>query len=353
MTNNLNSNHLNQFAASTADWRKTLRQNNRRTYFVISLFFLIYCGLGLLVDMYLASSTYRDASLSQLFTALVTLKIFPIATTIMFIIAAISLFVSYILYDKLMLMGTEYHEITPETAQNIAEKQLYNVVEEMKIAAGLRYMPKVFIIEADYMNAFASGYSEKSAMVAITRGLMEKLNRDELQAVMAHELSHIRHLDIKLTLTASLLANMTIMVLDMLFYNVIFSSRRDDENRSRNSLGIIIIILRYTLPIVSVLLLLYLSRTRELMADAGSVELMRSNQPLASALLKIQDDHVQNRDQYNDAYHQTPHENVRREAYIYDPLQAGIESVTSVSDLFSTHPSLDVRLAALGFKKKN
>lgn len=347
-------NELNHYAMTTADWRKTLRQNTLRTYVVISIFFLIYCGIGLLVDMYLCSAMYPQATLQQLFMGLITFKVFPIASIIMLGIAAISLLISYALYDKLMLLGTEYHEVTPETAQSTAERQLYNVVEEMKIAAGLRYMPKIFIIDADYMNAFASGYSEKSAMVAITRGLMQKLNRDELQAVMAHELSHIRHMDIKLTLTASLLANLTIMVLDIFFYNAIFSSRRRDseDNRSQNALFIVIMILRYVLPIISMLLLLYLSRTRELMADAGSVELMRSNQPLASALLKIQEDHADNRDAYNRAYLQTPHENVRREAYIFDPVQAGIESVTSVSDLFSTHPSLEARLAALGYKAK-
>jgi heat shock protein HtpX len=346
--------NLDHYSVSTADWRKTLRQNNFRTVVVIILFFVIYCGIGLLVDMYIDSSYYPQATISQLFYAFITLQLFPLATIVMLVIASISLFVSYALYDKLMLLGTEYHEITPTTAQNVAEQQLYNVVEEMKIAAGLRYMPRVFIIDADYMNAFASGYSEKSAMVAITRGLMEKLNRDELQAVMAHELSHIRHLDIKLTLTASLLSNMSIMVLDMLFYNVIFSgSRRDSEGNSRNTLATVIMILRYLLPLISVILLMYLSRTRELMADAGSVELMRTNQPLASALIKISDDHTQNRDQYNAAYQQTPHEQVRREAYIYDPMQAGIESISSVSDLFSTHPSLEARLAALGFRKKS
>ncbi|RDI42855.1 zinc metalloprotease HtpX [Aquicella lusitana] len=344
-------NQLDHYAVSTADWRKALRQNNRRTYIIISLFFLIYCGIGLLVDMYLYASAYPHATIPALFTALVTFRLFPIATLIMLGIAAISLLVSYTLYDRLMLLGTDYHEITPETAQNTRERQLYNVVEEMKIASGLRYMPKVFIIDADYMNAFASGYSEKSAMVAITRGLMEKLNRDELQAVMAHELSHVRHLDIKLTLTASLLANLTIMVLDILFYNAIFSGRRNGS-RSKNSLATIIILLRYTLPLISVLLLLYLSRTRELMADAGCVELMRTNQPLASALIKIQEDHIQNRDQYRAAYQRTPHENVRREAYIFDPFEAGIKSVTSASDLFSTHPSLETRLEALGFKRK-
>lgn len=342
---------LNHYTVSAADWRRTLKQNSRRTYIVIFLFFVIYGALGLLIDMYLYSGTYRQASIPQLFEALVTFKLFPIATIVMLIIAAICLWVSYLLHDKLMLLGTEYHEITPETAQNVQEKQLYNVVEEMKVAAGLKYMPKVYIIDADYMNAFASGYSEKSAMVAITRGLMQKLNRDELQAVMAHELSHIRHEDIKLTLTASLLANMTLIILDVFFYGIMFGGR-DDEGRSRNALAGIIILLRFLLPIVSLILLLYLSRTRELMADAGSVELMRANEPLASALLKIQNDHVDNKEACNQAYRNTPHENVRREAYIFDPLQAGIESVTSVSDMFSTHPSMEKRLAALGFKSK-
>src|SRR3990167_6838422 len=286
-----------ELVTTTTDWRKTLRQNHSRTFIIIALFFLIYCVIGLIVDLYLYAGSYPDASLSDLFIALLSFQLFPIATLIMLAIASVSLFICYILYDKLMLLGTNYHEITPQSAQNLTEKQLYNVVEEMKIAAGLRYMPKVFIIDADYMNAFASGYSEKSAMVAITRGLMTKLNRDELQAVMAHELSHIRHLDIKLTLTAALLANMSIMVLDILFYNMIFSSR-SGENRSRNSLAAIIMVLRYLLPIINVLLLLYLSRTREMMADAGAVELTRSNEPLATALIKIHDDHVEHREEY-------------------------------------------------------
>ncbi|MFZ2315785.1 MAG: zinc metalloprotease HtpX [Gammaproteobacteria bacterium] len=343
---------LDHYSMSSSDWRKTLRQNSTRTYIVIALFFLIYGALGIIIDMYLVSTTYPKATLPQLAEGLLTFKIFPITTTVMLTIAAVSLWVSYIFSDKLMLLGTEYHEITPETAQNLAEQQLYNIIEEMKIAAGLQYMPKVYIIDADYMNAFASGYSEKSAMVAITRGLMQKLNRDELQAVMAHELSHIRHMDIKLTLTASLLSNMTIIVLDIFFYNAIFNGRGGNDNRSRNTLATVLIVLRYTLPIISVLMLLYLSRTRELMADAGCVELMRTNQPLASALMKISDDHTQHKDEYARAYQQTPHENVRREAYIYDPTQAGIASLMSISDLFSTHPSLEVRLNALGFKKK-
>lgn len=340
---------MTQRAPSTVDWRQALRVNTRKTFFVIGMFFLIYFTLGMLVDTYIYAGHFPQATLSQIFIALLTLQLFPLVTLVMLAVAAISLWVTYSFHDKLMLLGTEYREMTPTTAQTIAEKKLYNVVEEIKVAAALRYMPRIFIIEADYMNAFASGYSERSAMVAITRGLMEKLNREELQAVMAHEISHIRHMDIKLTLMASVLANLMLMVLDIFFYNAIFSSRRS-ESRSRDSLAAIIVILRYVLPVINVLLLLYLSRTREYMADAGCVELLRDNQALASALLKIHNDHQNNQETVAQAYSQTPHENVRREAYIFDPVQAGIESMTSLADLFSTHPNIKDRLAALGFK---
>lgn len=343
---------LDSYHKTTNDWRRVLRQNSRRTYFVITLFFLIYLSLGLLADMFIYSESYPYADLAQIFNALVTFQLFPLITLIMVGIAAISLLISYAFYDRLMLLGTEYHEVTPQKAHTLEEKQLYNVVDELRIAAGLRYMPRIFIIDADYMNAFASGYSEKSAMVAITRGLIQKLDRDELQAVMAHELSHIRHMDIKLTLTASLLANLMIMVLDILFYNAIFSNRRNSDNRSRNGLVTIIMILRYLLPVINVLLILYLSRKRELMADAGCVELTRNNEPLARALIKISADHTTHRDEYTQSYGATPHEEVRREAYIFDPLQAGINPVLCISDAFSTHPSLETRLNALGFKKK-
>jgi heat shock protein HtpX len=346
------SDELNNFSAGSVNWRNTLEQNNRRTYVVIFLFFAIFCSLGLLVDTYIDAGRYPNAPLSAIFHALITLQLFPLATLVMLVVAGVSLFITYTFADQLMLLGTEYHEVTPETARSPEEKRLYNVAEELKIAAGLQYMPKIYVIDADYMNAFASGFSQKSAMMAITRGLMQKLDRDELQAVMAHELSHIRHMDIKLTLTASLLANLMVMVLDMFFYQAMFARRSNDNNNSRNNLALVIILLRYLLPIINIAMLLYLSRTREFMADAGSVELTRSNEPLARALIKISGDYTQHSDEYNNAAQQNTHENIRREAYIFDPSQAGIKSMTSINDLFSTHPSLEQRLEALGYKRK-
>jgi heat shock protein HtpX len=338
------------FTPSAVDWRAQLRINQRRTRFVITIFIVVYVLLGFLVDVYLTAGRVPPyIPISTIMEALLTFQVFPYATVTMAAVAAISIFVTYQFHDRIMLLGTEYHEITPQTARSLMEQQLYNVVEEMKVAASLRYMPKVYLIEADYMNAFASGYSEKSAMVAITRGLIEKLDRAELQAVMAHELSHILHQDIKLTLMASVLANLMLIVLDMLFYSLIFG--RDDRN-GRNGLVAVIILLRYILPITTILLLLYLSRTREYMADAGCVELTRDNQPLIKALLKIHSDHKENQEAYGAQYSQTPHEDVRRQAYLYDPVQCGIDPVSSLSDLFSTHPTLNDRLKALGYQSK-
>lgn len=338
-------NTLSGFTTSAVDWRGQLQRNQRRTHAVIAIFILFYLAVGLLIDMYYYSSI-THADLRIIFTALITLRIIPYATLITGAIAIISLLVTYAFYDKIMLLGTEYHEITPETAQSLTEKQLYNVVEELKISAGLRFMPRVFLIEADYMNAFASGYSEKSAFVAITRGLIDKLDRSELQAVMAHELSHIRRGDIKLTLMASVLSNILLIAVDLLFYNMIFSRDRKADDR----LVLAIIILRYLLPITTVLLTLYLSRTREYMADAGCVELMRDNVPLARALLKIHQDTMSHSETYGQEYSQTAHEDVRRAAYIYDPVQSGIEPIKSLANLFSTHPDIEHRLAALGVK---
>lgn len=337
---------LSDYHATPGDWREQLRRNERNTRWVIVVFLAVYASVGLVADVFILQSQYRGVSLSQCFYALVTFQVVPFATLLMAGIAGLSLLVTYAMYDKIMLLGTDSREITPETAKNLAEKQLVNVVEEMKVAAGLQFMPKIFLIEADYMNAFASGYSEKSAMVAITRGLMEKLDRAELQAVMAHELSHIRHHDIKLTLMVAILSNILLIVIDILFYAVVF--KRD--NRDNNPLLMVILVLRYVLPLFTLMLALFLSRTREFMADSGAVELMRDNEPMARALLKISQDHDAHAEHYAEEYGQTAHEEVRRASYLFD--SSTLDPVKSLSSAFSTHPNIEKRLHALGFKRK-
>lgn len=328
---------------SAVDWRQQLKQNERKTRRVMVVFMLIYCAVGLLVDTVILQSMHPHVPLNNVIRALFTLQVIPYATLAMIGLGVVSILITYALYDRIMLLGTDYQEITPETAQTLQQKQLYNVVEEMKVAAGLNYMPKVFVINADYMNAFASGYSEKSAMIAITQGLMDKLDRAELQAVMAHELSHIRHHDIKLTLMVAVLSNILLVVIDQLFYSVVYGRDKRD-----NRLVMVIMVLRFVLPLVTLLLTLYLSRTREYMADSGCVELMRDNGPMGSALLKISEDHDLHAEQYAREYANTPHEEVRNASYLFDPTD--INPVKSLTSSFSTHPTIKQRLMAIGFK---
>lgn len=339
---------LSEFESSTTNWREQLRINQRKTRSVIALFVIIYVLVGFIIDTLILHYSNPAIPADTIFFQLLTLKIVPWATLIMGSIAIISILITYAMYDRIILMGTEYREITPQTAQTMQEKQLYNIIEELKVAAGLRFMPRVFIIEANYMNAFASGFSEKSAMVAITRGLMEKLDRSEIQAVMAHELSHIRHLDIKLTLMVAVLSNILLLVVDMLFYSVVYS--RNDNNNKDNRLFLVIMVLRYVLPLLTIILTLFLSRTREYMADAGAVELMRDNDPMARALLKISQDNEAHQEEYTKAYAETPHEEMRQASYLFDT--ASLDPVKTFSNLFSTHPQILDRLKALGFVKR-
>lgn len=329
----------------TTNWRQAISRNIRKTNLVIALFILIYGAIGFLVDLVAHVGTYYDQFGRPIYLSCTDVafgifhgQIVPWGMIITAAIAVISVLITFSFHDKLMLLGTQYREITANGENSVEENRLYNTIDEMRIAAGMRYMPKVYLIEADFMNAFASGYSEKSALIAVSRGLLEKLTRSELEAVVAHELTHIRNSDIKLTLFVSILSNLMLMIVDLLFYNFYFSANNDRRERNDNVLLIVVILLRYFLPLLTAVLMFFLSRTREYMADAGSVELMRDNEPLAKALLKISGDYRANK---KAVYQQkrTKHEEIRRAAYIFD----------DESSLFSTHPTLKQRLVSIGY----
>lgn len=331
------------------NWHTPPKLNKLKTYLVLIIYVGIYFALGCVADVAVLQVLYfPHITLEQSALALITLQAIPYATVMMVGFAVFTVIIAYAFYEKIMLLGTKYREITSEKTHRLKEQQLYQIVEEMGAAADLEYMPRVFIIEADYMNAFASGYSEKSAMVVITRGLLEKLDQTEIQAVVAHELTHIRHRDIRLTLTVTILSNIILMVFDSLFYSILF--KRDNERRDPSLLYLIMVMVRYLIPLLTIELTLFLSRTCEYRADAGCVALMRTNEPLARALLKISVDHKQYTLRYAEEYGHTPHEQVRQTSYLFDA--SGIDPVTSLNTAFSTHPTIDQRLHALGFKRK-
>lgn len=339
------------------DWRKQLRVNEKKSKLVILSFIMIHAAIGLAFDAHIIGNIYRISPINSL-QLICSGQTVPIVTLILSGLAILAIIVTFVFHDRLILLGSKYQEVTSSKSISDEALKLYHIVEELRIASNLGYTPKVYLIDADYMNAFASGYSEKSALIAVTKGLLNKLDRNELQAVIAHELSHIKHQDVKLTLLVSILGNLSIMFLDMIFRSLLFNNQRSKrKSRDSNRGGggeviflLIIAMLRILLPLITTLLILYLSRKREFMADAGAVALIRENIFLARALIKIKEDHLANQKVYEALYRSTPNEGIRRELYIFDPKQLGIKATQALTILFSTHPPLEERLKALNWK---
>jgi len=218
--------------------------------------------------------------------------------------------------------------------------QLFNVVEEMAIAAQLP-MPKIYIINDPAPNAFATGRNPQNASVAITAGLLGRLNRDELQGVIAHEMSHILHRDILFVTIAGVMLGAITLISEIflrgMFYSSMgrrYSSRGRGNGQAQAVMLVIAIIAAILAPIMATLLYFALSRKREYLADAGSARLTRYPEGLASALEKISQNTVQ----------LSVANKVTAPMYIVNPLQ---KDGMKLSDLTSTHPPISERIKIL------
>lgn len=354
---------------SRVDWRKSIAANRKKTALVIVVFFLIYTIFGFTLDFmwWMLSSPHTLAdhvNLSDsmfgplnLFTehlsACVQGTHIPLVLFILQGFALLAVLWTRLYHGKILLMDTQYSEIT-ETSKDLKQQQLFNLLHELKIAASLSYLPKLYVMESPQMNAFASGWDEKNAIIVVTSTLVENLNREELQAVLAHELSHIRHQDIKLTLAVSVLSNIMLLIAHHLFRQHFTQSYSKQSNKKQGHplVSCIIFALYIIVPLINTLLVLLLSRTREYLADAGAIELLRDNTGLANALLKIQDNHLEA--QVDDSSHKprqydNPFEQVRRSSYIYSAAKPTYRA-RFLQNIFTTHPSVSDRLAAIGFK---
>lgn len=194
-------------------------------------------------------------------------------------------------------------------------------------------MPKVYLIEDSAMNAFATGRDPEHASVAITRGLMEKLNREELQAVMAHEMSHVRNFDIRFAMLMAVMVGSIVMICDMVFRSVFFgrrrSSRSSDGGKGQAVMAVVAAVLAILAPLLATIIQLAVSRQREYLADASAVELTRNPAGLVSALKAVR------------RPERTP-ESERNAALVHR--QALRKMKQGKNSLFSTHPSLESRI---------
>ena len=250
-----------------------------------------------------------------------------------FVVGIISGLATYYGGDRMVLAASRAKEVTHEDAP-----VLFNVVEEMAIAGGLP-MPKVYIIEDSAPNAFATGRDPEHASVAVTSGLLKKLNRDELQGVIAHEMSHVGNYDIRYAMLVGVLVGTTVLISDFFLRGLWFGGGRGGRREGGGGniqliMMVVAIVLAILAPLFARLLQLSISRQREYLADATAVQLTRNPKGLADALQKINGD----REVLEAANRATAH------LYIVNPIK---RFEKRSKGLFSTHPPIEERVKIL------
>jgi heat shock protein HtpX len=277
--------------------------NKRKTWFIIALFVVIIAALGWII--------------SQLYGQ-------PYFLYLALIIGLVYALIQYFAAAKLALAMNGAKQVTKKDAP-----RLYRVVENLSIATGMP-MPKVYVMDDPAPNAFATGRDPQHAVVAATTGLLDIMDDQELEAVMAHEMGHVRNYDIRVMMIVFGLVSTIGFIADMLMYSMWF---RNDENSSPNPLFIVLAIVAALLaPFIAMLVQLAVSRRREYLADSTGALTTRYPEGLARALEKIRD-HGSTMKRQNTA---TAH------LFFANPLKG-----KGLSRFFSTHPPVEDRIARL------
>ncbi len=257
-----------------------------------------------------------------------------LSIVIAMIFAITSTFGSYYYSDKIVLSANRARPATPDE-----NRKLVNILDGLMVSSGLEYRPRLYVVDDPQPNAFATGRNPKNAVICVTSGLLDMLDYYELEGVVAHELSHIKNYDIRLSAIVSVMVGFIVMLSDWVSRTLFWGGGRDRDNDSRGNfilmlIGLLCLILA---PLFGQLMQLALSRRREFLADSTSVEFTRNPDGLISALQKLE------------AYSGTlkSANNATAHMYIVNPFKADIKNGKKKTNLFSTHPSTEERIEAL------
>jgi heat shock protein HtpX len=247
------------------------------------------------------------------------------------IISGIMVFSSYYYSDRMVLGMSKAKQI-----QKKDHPELYRTVENLCIGAGIP-LPRIYIIDDSAPNAFATGRDPKHSVICVTTGTLDKLNKIELEGVIAHELSHIRNYDIRLMGIVTILVGLVALLADFFTRSLWYGNRHREENNNVQGIFLVIgVILAVLSPIIATLIQLAISRKREFLADASGSLLTRYPEGLASALEKISKD----KEPLEVANNATAH------LYISNPFKGKIQG-SWFAKLFNTHPPIEERIKIL------
>ncbi|MFA6254282.1 MAG: M48 family metalloprotease [Candidatus Paceibacterota bacterium] len=282
--------------------------NTRQTWLLMAIFLAIVVALGWLISFY-----YNNQAILYLAIA------FSLAVN----------FASYWWSDKIVLSIAG-----AKLADHDSNMELYHLVENLSITAGLP-MPKIYIVSDSAPNAFATGRDKKHAVVAVTTGLLGMLNKNELEGVIAHELSHVGNRDILLQSAVVVLVGLIAILSDMFIRSRFIFGGNNDDNKAGGILAIVGVVFIVLSPIIATLIQLAISRQREFLADTDGALLTRYPEGLASALEKI------------GAYAEPMKKASNATAHLYIANPFGARATKGVAKLFMTHPPIEERVAKL------
>jgi heat shock protein HtpX len=314
-----------------ADFRELERRNRRETVALVGVFLLLFCALGLGFDFLIGAVWFHGGHFGG----------FPILTILALIVASVQSLISYYGGSALVLASTHARQLAPDSPKH---QMVLDVVQEMALASRMP-TPRAFIIDDPAPNAFATGRDPQHSVICVTEGLVEEMDREELQGVLGHEMAHIRDYDIRTMMMIAVLVGGVAMLADFFmrwsFFGG-FGARDDRDNNEAGEAGALIAVAVFVLailaPVFSQLIAMAVSRQREYLADASSVEFTRNPQALLRAL-----EHI--------ARTESPLANASRgtaHLFIVSPLEgAGDDGEGFFDNLLSTHPPLTRRIQRL------
>jgi len=314
--------------------------NNLKSLYLLVMFPVLVCVIGLIITFAINIASDEGPTVKYKYTSGRVVEVAnpsykgPFAKTIDSIPTVAPLFFTGVgvwfliawTFNKQIVLGLTHSK--PLTRNE--NPRVYNIVENLCISRGLP-TPKIYVIEDESLNAFASGLSPKSSIIGFTRGILTKLDDQELEAVAAHEITHILNYDIRLMLISIVFVGI-IQTMSQVFFRVRFSGGSDKKNNGAAVIFILQIVVFILGFLVSFMIQAAISRKREFLADAGSVELVKSSNPMISALSKIAGD--PNVEAVTNAS--------VAQMFIYSPMHA-----SRISGMFASHPSVEDRIKAL------
>ncbi len=289
-----------------------IRNNKLKSIALIAIIFIFFILLGYLISL--------ATDPGYFFFIMIIAIIFSVIYTV----------VGYYNSDRIALAS-----VRAKPASHTEHRMLFHAVESMSLASGLP-MPRVFIMESEQINAFASGRDPQHAVICVTNGALKKLNKQELEGVIAHEMSHIANFDIRFMTLTAILVGLIAIIAQIFLRSLWYSSHGSNDRKGKGGAIILLIAVLAAIlaPIATQLISLAISRKREFSADATAVKFTRYSPGLKSALEKIKMEHIapEDRKKYSSAI---------APLFISDPFKKKIQG------LFSTHPPIDLRISRL------